>query len=122
MATKDILRYKDSAGVFKTPVVKIGAGAGVTITRPKDITNTYELDEVIITATGGSGSATQVAGTLREVNVTPVINVDLSTTEVFRLETALKLRDETLTFGGAITGAPAGSMDALTMFFHTVTV
>jgi hypothetical protein len=122
MATKDILRFKDGAGVLKTPITAIAAGAGISISRPKDITNTYDLDTITITATGGGGSSQVVEGTLREVKITDRIEADLSVTKVFGLEPSLKLKDETLTFNGAITGAPSVSLDAFTMFFHTVTV
>jgi hypothetical protein len=128
MADKEILRFKNSSGALITPITKIGAGSGVTIVRAKDTTGTYELDEIVISATGGGGSTTiNVEGTNREVEINDRINADLSTTKVLRLETALKLRDETLTFGGAYDTTAAGNVlpttiDPFTLFFHKVTI
>jgi hypothetical protein len=54
MTTKDILRFKDSTGVLKTPITKIGGGNGISITRLKDSTGVFDLDEVIIGNTTSS--------------------------------------------------------------------
>ena len=61
-------------------------------------------------------------GTLRGVKITDRIETDLSVTKVFDLQTSLKLKDETLTFNGAITATPLTGVDPFTMFFHRVTV
>jgi hypothetical protein len=45
---KDILRYVDSKGNIVTLVSRITAGEGVKVTRPKDASGKYELDEVLI--------------------------------------------------------------------------
>jgi hypothetical protein len=47
---REIFRVTDKGGALKTPIMKIGAGSNITITRPKDISGLYELDEVIISA------------------------------------------------------------------------
>jgi hypothetical protein len=52
MTTTDIFRIKDGAGVVKTPVTKITSGVGISISRLKDASGTFELDEVIIENTG----------------------------------------------------------------------
>ncbi len=127
MANKDILRFKNSSGGLVTPITKITAGVGITVTRKKDIsTNTYEDDEVVINATGGGSSTLDILKTPREIDVIDGINPTTSLPEkTLRLDTKLKLRDETLTFGGCYTGditTPIITMDNFTLFFHKINI
>lgn len=48
MVTKNILRFKDTDSTLKTPITKIGGANGISITRLKDSTGNFDLDEVII--------------------------------------------------------------------------
>jgi hypothetical protein len=127
MADKEILRFKNTSGGLITPITKISAGTGVTVTRKKDLaTNTYDDDEIVISATGSGSATTEFLKTTRETDIVDGLNpITSAPQKTLRLDTKLKLRDETITFGGCYTGdiaTPLSTMDAFTMFFHKVTI
>lgn len=59
----DLLSYLNSNRVLVTPITNIIAGANIVVTRTKDLSGQYDLDEVVISATGGgSGGSINLIG------------------------------------------------------------
>ena len=120
--TRTIFKYKDGDNLI-VPISQIIGGTNVTVSVVKD-SDGNDTDQVIINASGvGPTPTVDIRGVTQEVSIQDA--VDPQTSQPFkrvRLETDLTLRDGTLNFGSAITGAPTGQIRDLSMFFHRVTL